>query len=92
MVCQSHEEIRNEISDIKKQLIVKVTNGKTYEKPINEAVGEIWEHTVFLRDLNRMHWFLKKYKIYRVVGLLMLLVMLFHLGVSIKDIILKILY
>lgn len=91
MMCQSHEEIRSEIAGIKEQLRVTVVNGKRVEKPLNEAVAEIWEHTVFLRDLNKMHWTLKKYKVYKVLGVLVLLGILFHLGLSIKEIIIKIL-
>lgn len=91
MICQSHEEIKMEIGELKKHMTVTVTNGKRIEKPINEAVAEIWEHTVLLRDINKTHWTFKRYGVYKVIGIILLLVILLHLGLNLKEIILKLL-
>jgi len=89
MNCNSHEEIKQEILEIRKSLTVTVINGKRIEKPLNEAVAEIWEHTSILRDASKFHMIMKKYNIYRITAILILISVFFHLGMSIKDIILK---
>ena len=82
-------KIETEISELKKNLTVTVVNGKRMEKPLNEAVAEIWDGTAILRDANKIHGVFRKYRIYRIILGLIGIGILFHLGLSLKQIIIN---
>jgi len=88
--CPFHKEIADKVTNIEKELTrmttVTVNNGAEYKKHITEAVTDIWQDITILRDLNKVHLVFKKYKIYRLIAVLLALSVLLAFGFGITDI------
>lgn len=95
------EEIEKNQEVFKEGMKVKLTNGKTREMPVNEAVEEIWamvyeikEATEILVDIKKFRVLLAKYKngfklTLKVCGVLLLISVMLYFGYDLKLIITK---
>jgi hypothetical protein len=93
MECPYHKDLLNEVkkisSEIGKLQNITVKNGNLKTLPLTDAVGELWECSVILRDFARFHILCRKYHLYKLFTAGLVLLILFLLGISVKDIILK---
>jgi len=91
--CPYHAELVGEVrkisSELQKLQTITVNNGSKKTLPLQELLGELWECSVILRDFNKFHILCKKYHIYKIVFFFIAVFSLALLGISIKDIILK---
>ncbi|MCX6162230.1 MAG: hypothetical protein NTV87_12965 [Ignavibacteriae bacterium] len=93
MECPYHTDLVAEVkkisSDIAKLQNITVKNGDTKTLPVQHILGELWESSIVLRDFTRFHILCKKYRLYKIFFSVFILFVLFAFGISIKDIILK---
>jgi len=89
--CESHNELKNEIKDLKEKVekfeSLTIINGKERNVHLTDIVREIYYDVEVIRDFNKLHTIFKKYRIYYIILILILIV----LGFGYQEIILKIL-
>lgn len=79
------QEIKSDIACLSDKMKVCIKNGKEKKRWLNEVVEEIYDDLEFVRDFNRVHKTFKKYKVYWLAVIVMMLL----LGLDIKSVIIK---
>jgi hypothetical protein len=91
MYCPSHNEIKNTLNELREKVskfeMITLINGKERKVHLSEIVKDIYYDVEVIRDLNKVHSIFKKYRIY----FLILLIILLMLGINYEDLIIKIL-
>ncbi|MCX6162935.1 MAG: hypothetical protein NTV87_16565 [Ignavibacteriae bacterium] len=91
--CSQHADIVKDLKKITSAIdqlkSITVRNGSQKTMPLPDLLGELWECSVILRDFNKFHCLCKKYHIYKLVFSFIVIFILTLLGISIKDIFLK---
>jgi len=91
--CPYHTDLVNEVKKISKSVeqlqMITVKNGSQKALPIQELLAELWESSIVLRDFTKFHILCKKYRLYKIFFFFLIFFVLFAFGISIKDIILK---
>jgi hypothetical protein len=88
--CSSHNEIIKTLKELKEKVskfeMITLINGKERKVHLSEIVKDIYYDVEVIRDLNKVHSVFKKYRIY----FLILLIILLMLGINLEDLLMKI--
>jgi hypothetical protein len=88
--CEAHNEILNDLKNLKGKIekfeSLTIINGKEKKVHLAEIVREIYYDVEVIRDFNKLHTIFKKYRIYYIILILIMLI----LGFNYKEIFIKI--
>ena len=91
LFCSSHNEIMKTLNELKEKVskfeMITLINGKERKVHLSEIVKDIYYDVEVIRDLNKVHSIFKKYIIY----VLMILAIMLLLGINYQEILMKIL-
>ena len=89
--CDSHMEIKNSLDELKEKIekfeTLTIKNGKEKKVHLAEIVKDIYYDVELIRDLNKVHTIFKKYRIYFI----MIMIIMLLLGINYQELIIKIL-